>query len=806
MDLAVKDDPRQVDFRPAKRRYIALVIAVFVMVLVFGFVKLIQVDKALQRPRLYTLWITSQAEYEFERLVHTLDLFGHRDPDTTHETLVERLDIFWSRILIMTEGSYVGFLHEIEPTKKTLLKIAAALETLEPAIASLKKGDRAAYLDVRGRLVAHQQSLREVVVTTMHLDEESQSREREETRAVYWQLIGSLGGILLIGVIFTFLLFRKTRRADELLHQVIGAERARRESEQRFKDFAAVGADWFWEIDPALNITYLSGRFEEVTGVPPQRILGRALADVFRDHTDDAREFVEYLKNLRDERPNEGHEFAWQHPNADERILRTNCKPIFGAGGEFVGYRGVTRDITEAHSLSKQLSHQASHDALTGLVNRREFEHRLRRVLETTDADHALCYLDLDQFKIINDTCGHVAGDELLRQLAKLLGEQVRVRDTLARLGGDEFGVLMEHCELPQARRVAEKLRKAVCEFRFVWQNKSFDIGVSIGLVPITGTQLSLSDVLSAADAACYVAKDQGRNRVHVYREDDAALTRRHGEMQWVARISRALEENRFELYAQPIAPIGEAVGAKSYFEVLLRMRDEQGELVPPSAFFPAAERYHLSAKLDRWVVEHTFKRLTEHQETLADLSMCSINLSAHAFSDNDVLDFIVRQLEGSRIPAGKICFEITETAAIANLSSASRIIKALKERGCHFALDDFGSGLSSFAYLKNLPVDFLKIDGQFVRDIVDDPIDFAMVRSINEIGKVMGKRSIAEFVENEAILAKLQEIGVDYAQGFGIGRPVPIDSLIFGSELPLEPRPRDLAESADRVRLKANP
>ena len=454
--------------------------------------------------------------------------------------------------------------------------------------------------------------------------------------------------------------------------------------------------------------------------------------------------------------------------------------------------RVVCRDVTEAHNLSLELTYQASHDSLTGLVNRRELENRLARVLETARADeshHALCYLDLDQFKVINDTCGHVAGDELLRQLSEVLRTKVRRRDTLARLGGDEFGVLMEHCVLRQAQRVANSLRKTVEEFRFSWENKTFSVGVSIGLVPVTSESASVAGTLSAADTACYVAKDQGRNRIHVYHPEDMELARRHGEMQWVARINQALEEDRFCLSVQPIRPLSEVSGegavsspaadARGHFELLLRMRDASGRLVPPGAFLPAAERYSLSVRLDRWVVEKIFSWLDAHPEQLERLDMCSINLSGHSIADEQFLQFVIASLDGTDVPAEKLCFEITETAAITNLVSATRFITALKGWGCHFALDDFGSGLSSFAYLKQLAVDFLKIDGVFVKDVVDDPINLAMVKSINDIGKVMGKRTIAEFVESDGILEKLREVGVDYAQGYRIGRPKPLERLL---------------------------
>jgi diguanylate cyclase (GGDEF)-like protein len=457
--------------------------------------------------------------------------------------------------------------------------------------------------------------------------------------------------------------------------------------------------------------------------------------------------------------------------------------PIRRRDGRILGAVLVFRDATEARRIGLQMAHQATHDALTGLVNREEFEHRLKRVMETTriqEADHALCYLDLDQFKVINDTCGHAAGDELLRQVGRLLKQHVRERDTLARLGGDEFGLLMEHCTLKQAERVAKAVRAALEGFRFLWDNKTFSIGVSIGLVPITENGDGLSGVVRAADTACYAAKENGGNRIHVFGKDDPELAQRHGVTQWVARINRALEEGRFCLYFQPIRPVVSSEMQGAHYELLLRMKDEEGHIVLPGAFLPAAERYDLATKLDGWVIHAMFEWLICHREHLEQLYLCEINLSGHSLSDDEFLRTVIREFDETNIPAEKICFEVTETAAIANLTKATHFIQTLKARGCRFALDDFGSGLSSFAYLKNLPVDFLKIDGVFVKSIVNDPTDLAMVKSINEIGHTMGKRTIAEFVESAAILRKLKlpEIGVDFAQGYHIGRPRPIADM----------------------------
>ena len=452
----------------------------------------------------------------------------------------------------------------------------------------------------------------------------------------------------------------------------------------------------------------------------------------------------------------------------------------------------ISNDIEERESREKtlresdaRLSHQASHDDLTGLLNRREFDSRLNRALQQAQVDkseHILCYLDLDQFKVINDTCGHIAGDELLRQLGSVLQLSIRKHDTLARLGGDEFGILMEHCDIEHATTVAENLCKQVEEYRFTWENQSYSVGVSIGLVAINQYSANAVDLFQAADVACYAAKNAGRNRVHIYAEDNAIAMQHQGEMQWIVRINKAIEEDRFKLYAQPIAPlVNKDTGF--HFEVLLRMVGEDGKIIPPGSFLPAAERYDLMTKLDRIVIDKVFEFLRNRQDCIDKLTMCSVNLSGQSLTDPSFLDYVVDLFLQHDIPPEKICFEITETAAIANLATASRFIHLMKGQGCFFALDDFGSGLSSFAYLKNLPVDYLKIDGMFVRDIGDDPIDYAMVKSINEIGQILDKKTIAEFVENDLILEKLMEIGVDYAQGYVISHPEPIEEIRISTD-----------------------
>jgi len=442
----------------------------------------------------------------------------------------------------------------------------------------------------------------------------------------------------------------------------------------------------------------------------------------------------------------------------------------------------VCEDITEARDLSEKISYQASHDVLTGLANRSEFDRYVKEAIQlvhTDNSEHVLCYLDLDQFKVINDTCGHLAGDELLRQLGDVLKKQIRQQDFMARLGGDEFGVLMYGCSLSDAFRLCEHLRDVIKDFRFYWESKSFAIGVSIGITAINKSSRSAVNLFKEADSACYAAKEKGRNRIHVYSPDDEELALRQGEMQWVEKIQRGIENNSFCLYGQPIVAIAQH-DEDLHFETLIRYCDEAGRIIPPITFLPAAERYGLAPALDRWVISSLFEFIATTPNFLEKLSLCSVNLSGLSLCDETMLAFIDEQFDLWKIPTHKICFEVTETAAISNLSYAIKFIEALKERGCLFSLDDFGSGLSSFGYLKNLPVDYLKIDGLFVKDILKDKVDLAMVKSINEVGHVMGKKTIAEFVENEAIFNLLNELGVDYAQGYGIGKPVLLSELIL--------------------------
>jgi len=525
------------------------------------------------------------------------------------------------------------------------------------------------------------------------------------------------------------------------------------------------------------RVEYLNPVAEELTGWRLEDSLGRTIDEIFRAFHEETCEPLENplavavrrIRSIKSVRP-----MLLIRKDGNELYIESTASPIRDGTGTVTGGVLVFHDVSESRELNRRLSYHASHDVLTGLVNRREFETRLERALKSAKAretSYALCYIDLDQFKIVNDTCGHSAGDALLGQVGALLKSKVRWRDTLARLGGDEFGVLLESCSLEEALRTAETLREAIRNFRYTWEDRTFRLGCSIGVVPITAENEDVASVLSAADSACGAAKESGRNRVHCFEENDIDLMRRRREMQWAARINNALEESRFELFRMTILPL-QVEDAGEHFELLLRMRDESGKIVAPDQFIAAAERYGITPSIDRWVIDSAFRWLVSEADERRRLTMCSINLSGQSLGDDKFLPYVIEQFHRSGIDGSKICFEITETAAIANFSQASRFIQALKELGCKFALDDFGTGLSSFGYLKHFPVDFLKIDGSFVKGVLHDPIDREMVRSINEIGHLTGKQTIAEWAENAEIIEVLRGLGVDYAQGYGVSQP----------------------------------
>lgn len=524
-----------------------------------------------------------------------------------------------------------------------------------------------------------------------------------------------------------------------------------------------------------LHSNYFGARY---LGYEARALLGRSMLDLYAP--EDRPLAMESLAAAR-ELPGRVHRWDIRQVKKNGEVIwmRNTARAVRDGGLDLVLL--TCEDIDDAYRLSELLNFQTSHDELTTLANRKTLEQRLQQVIASAQSEHtehALAIVDLDQFKLINDHHGSAAGDDLLRQVAGLIKQASRKRDTVARIGSDEFAVLMEDCPLALAQQAAQALCRAIESHEFQWLGRRYPVSASIGIVAINDASDTPGDVLSLADTACYAAKDSGRNCVHTYEPDNPSVQQRHGEMRWAARINQAMVDGRFELNCQLIAPLtraGHEGRRGAHYEILLRMRGEQGELILPGEFLPAAERYNLSSRIDRWVIDNVFQWLAARPRALLEIGQVSINLSGRSIGNADILQFILAAFSTGHVPADKICFEITETAAVADLVGATQFIARLKECGCHFALDDFGSGFSSLAYLKQLPVDYLKIDGAFVRDMADEAIDLAMVRAINDIGHLLGKRTVAEFVESAATMELLRTLGVDFAQGYAVGRPVPI-------------------------------
>ncbi len=529
------------------------------------------------------------------------------------------------------------------------------------------------------------------------------------------------------------------------------------------------------------RITYLNPAAEAMTGWPAGEAIGRPVSDVIcltHPHTRERlglglNEFARPGAQARASRDS-----VLVQRDGAHRSIEDAAAPIFNRNGQAVGAVLVLHDVSPAKKLAAEMSYQASHDLLTGLINRAAFELRLDAVLSTHGPDDlgVVMQLDLDQFKVVNDTCGHAAGDQLLKEVTAVLMQEIRKQDTLARLGGDEFAVLLESCPVEPALRVAEAMRQRISELQFAWEGRSFQLTVSIGLVPFKDHQYTRSDLLRMADSSCYVAKEAGRNRVHVYDESDTAVASRNDELDWYSRLQKALAEDRFVLYAQRIASIQQDGGGYESAEVLIRLLDDEGKIVAPIAFIPAAERYGLMPQIDRWVISRALQMHARFARNCRLPARFSINLSGASMADPTLVDFVRQQLTIHRVAPELICFEITETAAVGNFDVAVQMMHGLRELGCRFALDDFGAGMCSFTYLKRLPVDYVKIDGAFVKEMSNDAVDYAMVEAIHNIAHRMGLRTVAEFVQNDATIEMLRGLGVDYVQGYGVDKPRPLD------------------------------
>ncbi len=532
--------------------------------------------------------------------------------------------------------------------------------------------------------------------------------------------------------------------------------------------------------DTAGLVDYMNGAAEQLVGIARERARGNKLVDLVAlvDESDRKPLPDPVAAALAERRRVDLGRRALLVADTQEYSIELSVSPILDDREGLVGAVTVLHDVTELRGLARKMSYQASHDALTGLSNRREFEQQLKAALKSAhsgDATHVVCYLDLDRFKAVNDTCGHIAGDNMLREVAALIKDEVRDSDVVARLGGDVFGMLLVGCPLQKARQIAQDVCVAVRDYRFVWQDRIFDIGVSVGLIEIGRESGTVDDALSAADSACYVAKQKGRGRVHVYSARDEAVARHRGEIQWLQKLQHSLRDNRFELVAQPIVSLVGHVDEGPYCEVLLRLRDDNGQMILPSEFVRAAERYQLMPAIDRWVVQTAFSAISNGVLRLPEKRCCSINVSGQTLGDARFLEFVVDCIDRSGVQPGQVCFEVTEASMVSNLSHASRFIGVLHGMGCKFALDDFGSGLGSLANLRSLSLDYMKIDGSYTRGLERDQVNQAMVSAMLSLARTLGIKVIAEEVETREALEAVRAQGVQYAQGFAIGGPKPL-------------------------------
>ncbi len=561
----------------------------------------------------------------------------------------------------------------------------------------------------------------------------------------------------------------KSRVERELLRQ-----------ERLFSSILRSAGDAIVAADSSGVIQFMNPVAETLTGWKEDEARGEPVNGVIALVADTSGERIAIPVDPDDQnRPARSFESVYLENKFGARIhIEGSLAEIRGDRDEFEGITLAFHDITDIKRLNERVSYQASHDALTGLINREEFATQLERLVQTNgrpDREHAFLVVDIDQFKVINDVCGHLAGDELLCQTADSISESIEHEHVLARLGGDQFGVVITDVDLEGGSAIARSL-VASLNRKFVWDEKSYNVTVSIGVAPIAPGSSTVNDVFAAGDDACSLVKEHGGNGAEVYKTSDFVFVRRKGEMQWIARLTDALEEDRFALYHQVIAPLGPSeAGDRQKYEILLRLRDRDGGLVSPGEFITAAERYKLMPSIDRWVVSAASRYVALAREKGIDIPLICVNLSGASVIDDSLLDYMLRTFDEQQVEASSFCFEVTETSAIQNFGRATSLITRLREAGAVFALDDFGNGFSSFSYLKRLPVDYLKIDGSFVKGIADDEIDLAMVKAVNNIGHAMGMKTIAEYVHNEEIRTKLREIGVDFAQGYAVSRPTPL-------------------------------
>jgi diguanylate cyclase (GGDEF)-like protein/PAS domain S-box-containing protein len=567
--------------------------------------------------------------------------------------------------------------------------------------------------------------------------------------------------------------------AEMLAHGGSGPGRARAQATLDSVNEGLITTDAFGRVD------YLNRAAERLLGRSQSEVAGRPFSEIATIVEDPDRRTIAdpVAQSLASGLPVARGRRALLLSRADdaEYSIELSVSPLRGEHDELIGTVVLLHDVTELRGIARQMSYQASHDALTALVNRHEFERRLQEALETArngTHGHVLCYLDLDRFKVVNDTSGHMAGDNMLREIAALVKEAVRDSDTVARIGGDEFAMLLVGCPLEKAMQIAEDVASAIRNHRFVWKDKIFSVGASIGLVELGRESGSVEDVLSAADSACYVAKSGGSRRVHVYSAHDEAMARHRGEIQWLHRLQHALRDGRFILYTQPIVASDVGAVRGPALEVLVRLGDEKGGLIAPEEFLRAAERYRLMPMVDRWVVQTALAGVARGAIRLAPGRSVSINVAGQTLGDSQFLEFVVECLDRTGVLPGQVCFEVTEASVVANLEHARRFVGVLHGMGCLFALDDFGSGLGSFANLKSLPMDFLKIDGSYMRNLARDTVNQAMVGAMIELARALGFKVIGEQLEDVPSLEVARTMGVDFCQGYVLARPEPMQAV----------------------------
>jgi len=591
----------------------------------------------------------------------------------------------------------------------------------------------------------------------------------EKNKSLVW-LTSSVFIVALLIIALLIEIIRKGEIAKKIL----------RENKSRYKDLAEAGANIFWEIDPSFKFCYISGDTQNLYNRSSQEILGKSLRELFGNNLDFDFPWNTYETKIETHQPLTNLIFKIKQQHRELKIFQLNGKPIYDQNHSFIGYRGIKREITEEYNLSQTIVYQASYDSLTGLINRREFNNYFRALVDETvksQISSVLCFLDLDRFKLVNDTAGHLVGDCLLSEVASLLQSCIRQKDILGRLGGDEFGLLLIDISVLEAQKICQNIINRITEYRFKWNDRLFDIGISIGMISITNNSFDATELLSKADLACYKAKDLGRGRLYIAGKEDSELNNDQMQMEYIANVSQAIEKQQFYLAKQLIQSVDPQKRFHQHYEILLRYKDEDGNIISPGLFIPAAEKYGVITIIDRWVLETI---INNHKNYFPDQkTMLSVNLSGISISNQEFIEFVVNLLNSTDMDLSYLCLEITETAAISQISQALEFIATMRKLGVKFALDDFGSGVSSFSYLKDLPIDYLKIDGSLIKNIVTEASDRAIVDSINCIAQIMGIKTIAEFVENDEILQILADIGVDYAQGYGIGKPVSCQPMV---------------------------